>query len=122
MNFTSLSRRWTIGECSARPEEVIRCLIDAVAMHLPENSLGHVKGYVEFNHGAVFASSTLIPPKVSVQKTGDYQGGGMWVNVTMIFADLSREVMTAALEMAEGQIAQRWKFSRSDAAGGIHGD
>jgi hypothetical protein len=122
MNFTRLSRRWTIGECYDRPEEVIRCLIDAVAMHLPENSLGHVKGYVEFKHGAVFASSTLIPPKVSIQRTGDYQGGGMWVNVTMIFADLNREVMDAALEMAEDRIAQRWKCERSNVAGGVHGD
>lgn len=122
MNFTSLSRRLTIVECSAGPEEVIRSLIDAVAMHLPENSLGHVKGYVEFKHGAVFASSTLIPPEVSIQKTGDYQGGGMCVNLTMIFADLNRKVMAAALETAEGLIARRWKCQRTDAAGGIHGD
>jgi hypothetical protein len=122
MNFTSLSRRWTINECSARPEDVIRSLISAVVRHLPENSLGHVKGYVEFKHGAVFASSTLIPPEVILQKTGDYQGGSMWVNVTMIFFDLSREVLAAALEMAGGKLVQRWDCKLTDAAGGIHGD
>ncbi len=122
MNFTSLSRRWTIAECSARPEDVIRSLIDTVVGHLPENSLGHVKGYVEFQHGTVFASSTLIPPEVILQQTGDYQGGNMWVNVTMIFSDLSREVMAAALGMAADQIAQRWNCKMNDVTGEIHGD
>ena len=122
MNFTSLSRRWTIAECAARPEDVIRSLIDTVVENLPENSLGHVKGYVEFQHGAVFGSSTLIPPEVTIQQTGDYQGGNMWVNVTMIFSDLSREVMAAALGMAADQIAQRWNCKMNDVTGEIHGD
>ncbi len=122
MNFTSLSRRWTIAECSARPEDVIRSLIDTIVENLPENSLGHVKGYVEFQHGAVFASSTLIPPEVILQQTGDYQGGNMWVNVTMIFSDLSREVMAAALGMAADQIAERWNCKMNDVTGEIHGD
>ncbi len=122
MNFTSLSRRWTIAECSAKPEDVIRTLIDTVVGHLPENSLGHVKGYVEFEHGAVFASSTLIPPEVIFQKTGEYQGGNMWVNMTLIFSDMSQEVMAAALVMAEGQITQRWDCKMDDVTGEIHGN
>lgn len=122
MNFTRLSRRWTIAECSAGPEDVIRSLIDAVVGHLPENSLGHVKGYVEFQHGAVFGSSTLIPPEVILQQTGGYQGGNMRVNVTLVFSDLSREVMTAALEVAGDRIAQRWNCKMNDVTGENHGD
>lgn len=122
MNFSSLSRRWTITECSARPENVIRCLMDDVVEHLPENSLGHVKGYVAFQHGAVFASSTLIPPEVTLQQTGDYQGGKMRINVTMVFFDLNREVMAAALEMAGSRMAQRLNCKVNDIQGEIRGD
>ncbi len=122
MNFTSRSCRWTITECSTRPEDLIRSLIDAVVIHLPANSLGHVKGYVEFDGGAVFASSTLIPPEVTLQQTGEYRGGRIWMNVTLVFSDLSREVMAQALELAREKTEQRWNCTMEEVAGGIHGN
>jgi hypothetical protein len=77
---------------------------------------------VEFKHGTVFASSTLIPPEVNLQKTGDYQGGSLRLNVTMIFADLSSEIMAAALEMGRKEITRRWNCQMTATEGGIHGD
>lgn len=122
MNFNSRSCRWTITECAARPEDLIRSLIDAVVAHLPANSLGHVKGYVEFDNGSVFASSTLIPPEVTLQQNGKYRGGGMRMNITLIFSDMGRETMARALELARKKTEQRWNCTMEEVAGGIGGD
>lgn len=120
MNYGCHSCRWTVTECTTRPEVLIRSLMDAVVVHLPADSLGHVKGYVAFDGGSVFASSTLIPPGVTVQQTGAYHQGEMRINVTMVFSDLSREEMARALEQAGEKIGQEWNCTLHQVTGATH--
>lgn len=122
MNYACRSYRWRIRKCTARPEDLIRSLIDALVVHLSGDSLGHIKGYVAFGGGRVFASSALIPPEVSVKQTGEYHGGEMWMKVTLIFFNLSREVMDRAQELAVEKIVRLWDCAMEEGNGGQRGD
>lgn len=122
MNFTSISCRWTIEACPIRPEVLIRSLLQTTVEHLPLNSIGHVKGYAEFEQGAVFASSTIIPPDITLQQTGDYQGGIICLNIALIFSGLSREVLTRALESAREYTEKLYNVEFKKKTRGIDGD
>jgi len=121
MNFASTSHRWIIEACPIRTEVLIRSLLQTTVKHLPPSSIGHIKGYAEFKQGAVFASSTIIPPDITLQQTGDYQSGIICLNIALIFSNLSREVLTRALESARGYTEKLYNVEFKK-AGGVDGD
>ncbi len=108
MNFTHQSWCWRIAKCTTKPEVLLRSLIEAVVADLPANSLGHIKGYVDFDSGTVFASSTLVPPGVTLDQRGEYHQGAMQIHLTMIFYNLSQAVMAKALALAVEETQQHW--------------
>jgi hypothetical protein len=108
MNFNSAARRWEVEACPVSPDLFIRSLLEAAVHRLPDESLGHAKGYVEFDGGAVFASSTLIPPDIQIRRQGDYHGGKMDINLVLIFADLKRDILIEAITLAGAAVAERW--------------
>lgn len=108
MNFNSAARTWVVSECPVGPELLIRSLLEAAVQHLPDESLGHAKGYAEFTGGAVFASTTLIPPDIQIRHQGDYHGGKMDINLVLIFAELDRDVLREAIILAGDAVAKRW--------------
>ncbi len=120
MNYVSISCRWIVDACLARPEVLIKYFLEMAIQHLPENTLGHIKGYAEFDGGAVFASSTLIPPEVKLHQTGDYHGGKMFINVTMIFADQSHEILSQAMDLARQKTTARWHCDLKEISGDRH--
>jgi len=72
MKFASVSGRWSIQDYGGGPEELMRSLTQKVVDELPQGSLGHVKGFAEFDGGEVYVSSTLIPVEINLSTKGKF--------------------------------------------------
>ncbi len=97
MEFTSYSGKWDVRCSSSTPEEIALALAEACKRRLPPEALGHIKIIVEFPGGSVFASSTIIPPEITVQQEGSYSGGSVRVSGVLIFMGLSIELLEDVL-------------------------
>jgi hypothetical protein len=104
MEFVCLSRQWRMHPRDATPEVIIRALMEALVRNLPGQALGHAKLYAEYEAGAVFASSVVVPPDVTVQKTGTYLGGEISASITLVFADVPLQRLSDALAEAETEV------------------
>jgi hypothetical protein len=100
MEFASHSKKWEVRTYSNTPEELIKCVLKACVGLLPDTALGHLKGFLEFEGGSVFASSSLIPPEITLRTEGEYRGGDMVLGVTLIFMDLDVEFLSDVLSRA----------------------
>ena len=121
MNYSSLCRRWRSGSCQAPPETLLKTLLASAIRKLPPGSLGHAKGYAEYSGGAVFASSTILPPEIKVQQQGKYQGGEIKINLALIFAEVEIEVLERALRAARQEAQERWSCQLQELIGEIDG-
>jgi hypothetical protein len=121
MNYSSVCRRWRSGSCQAPPETLLKALLASAIKKLPEGSLGHAKGYAEYSGGAVFASSTILPPEIKMQQQGEYQGGEIKINLALIFAEMDSEVLEAALGAAHQEAQERWDCQLQELIGEIDG-
>jgi hypothetical protein len=101
MKFASVSRRWSVEDYDGGPEELMRSLADKVVLELPKDSLGHVKGFAEFDGGEVYVSSTLIPEEINLSVKGAFKGGAITANMVLIFAGLDADIMERALELGK---------------------
>jgi hypothetical protein len=113
MEFSSYSKKWEVQGCSENPEELVKSVLEACAEYLPDTALGHLKGFLEFDKGSVFASSSLIPPEITLRTEGEYNGGDMVLGATLIFMDLDVEFLSdilsrAAMEVC-GQLGCKFK-------------
>lgn len=106
MEFSSYSKKWEVQGCSENPEKLIKSVLGVCAEHLPNTALGHLKGFLEFDSGSVFASSTLIPPEITLRSEGKYSGGDMVLGVTLIFMDLDVEFLSDALSTAAMEVCE----------------
>ena len=120
MEFVSVSKRWKILETQSAPEGVATSLMEQITKHLPSDALGHAKLYVEYDGGALFASTTLIPPDISIRHQGQFGGGDMTVNVTLIFGDLTKELLADALWAARRELEAMGLY-RLEEIGAEHG-
>ncbi len=109
MNFSSASRKWTVSNGDFEPQVLITIFLQSVAKHLPGEALGHAKIYVEFEGGAAFGSSTLIPDELHIQTTGTFTEGDVWIGATLIFGDVERRILLAALEIAQHDVETKLK-------------
>lgn len=100
MEFTSYCGKWEVLCSAANPEEFATVLIQACKRRLPPEALGHIKAIVEFSGGSIFASSTIIPPEITVQVQGSYGGGGMMVHGALIFMGLSGALLKDVLSLS----------------------
>jgi hypothetical protein len=78
--------------------------MEKVVKRLPDTALGHAKGYVEFQDGTAFASSTVVPPQIDVKCTGEYKGGDMNIHLTLIFVGIEEDVLKTALDQARSEV------------------
>ena len=109
MNFSSASRKWTVNNGDFEPQVLITIFLQSVAKHLPREALGHAKIYVEFDGGAAFGSSTLIPDELHIQTTGTFSEGDMRIGAALIFGDVERSILLTALEVAEHDVETQLK-------------
>ncbi|HJM83627.1 MAG TPA: hypothetical protein QF720_08585 [Nitrospinota bacterium] len=100
MKFETVSSNWLI-EGAKNPKDVIETFVKGIIEYMPENSLGHIKGFVEFDGGRVFASSALIPPDINFTNEGLYSGGPINLYMTLIFGDVDQLILTSAMNNGE---------------------
>lgn len=103
MEFASVSGRWSAEDYGGGPEELIRALAEKVIAQLPEDALGHVKGFAEFDGGEVYVSSTLVPEGINLLAKGEFKGGAITANMVLLFAGLSGGALERALELGRLQ-------------------
>ena len=108
MNYTNVCRLWRVAESSASPRELLTTMLQEVLAHVPADSLGHAKGYAQYPGGAVFASTTVVPPEIRVQKHGEFGGGELEINLALIFSGLSRDILESAVAAAHQRAEQQW--------------
>ncbi len=101
MKFASVSGRWSVEDYDGGPEELMRSFADKVVLELPKSSLGHVKGFAEFDGGEVYVSSTLIPAEINLSVKGEFKGGAITANMVLVFAELTADIMEHALELGK---------------------
>jgi hypothetical protein len=104
MEYVSASRRWKIKGAKNPLEDLVKPLMNAIIEKLPSDALGHAKFYLEYEGGALFASSTLIPPELNTRHTGEYRGGDIVANVTLIFGDLEQDLISDVLLAARREL------------------
>jgi len=104
MKFASVSGRWFVEDYGGGPEELMRSLAGKVVAELPQDSLGHVKGFAEFDGGEVYVSSTLIPAEVNLSKKGEFKGGAITANMVLVFAGLTAGFLERALELGKLEV------------------
>ncbi|MEW6267597.1 MAG: hypothetical protein AB1641_31380 [Thermodesulfobacteriota bacterium] len=107
MDFASVSRQWRVRADELGPEALAELILEAVVKRLPDQALGHAKLSVDYEGGMVFASSSLIPPEITVRKRGDYAGGRMDVSLVLIFGNLEAERLSAVLLSAREDLESR---------------
>jgi hypothetical protein len=107
MEFASHSKKWEVQDYSDSPEKLIKSVLSACARHLPKDTLGHMKGFLEFARGSVFASSSIIPPEITLRSEGRYSGGKMVLSVTLIFMGLDAEFLNDAVSRAAMEVCER---------------
>jgi hypothetical protein len=100
VEFASCSRKWDVRCSSSTPKEIAVALAEACKRRLPPQSLGHIKIIVEFTGGSIFASSTIIPPEITVQQEGSYSGGSVIVSGVLIFMGLPLELLEDVLSQS----------------------
>lgn len=101
MKFASVSGRWSIKDYDGGPKDLMRLLADKVVVELPKDSLGHVKGFAEFDGGEVYVSSTLIPEGINLSAKGEFKGGAITANMVLVFAELTADIMQRALTIGK---------------------
>ncbi len=121
MNYSSACRRWRCGPCQAPPEALLNTLLASAIGQLPPGSLGHAKGYAEYAGGAIFASSTIVPPDIKIQQRGEYQGGEIRINLALIFAEMDAAILERALRAARQEAQERWDCRLQEFTGEIDG-
>jgi len=108
MSFTNVCRCWRVIDCPASPRELLTSMLQVAVRRLPSNSLGHAKGYAQYAGGALFASTTVVPPDIGVQEQGEFQGGDVEINLVLIFSDLDQEVLEEAVAAAREHARGQW--------------
>lgn len=93
-------------------KEVVRCL--------PLNSLGHAKAYAQYSGGALFASTTVVPPDIGMQEQGKFQGGKVEINLALIFSDLDQETMEKAVAASRQHVREKWGCGFQEIKGEIY--
>ncbi|VAX20015.1 hypothetical protein MNBD_NITROSPINAE04-2720 [hydrothermal vent metagenome] len=104
MKFASASGRWLIEDYNGGPEGLMRSLTQKVVDELPQDALGHVKGFAEFDGGEVYVSSTLIPVEINLSTKGKFKGGAITANMVLVFAELTADIMEQALELGKQKV------------------
>lgn len=121
MNFSSVCRRWRVVDCPALPRQILTVMLYETLVHLPSDSLGHAKGYAQYPGGALFASTTVVPPDIRVQEHGEFTGGEVEINLALIFSDLDKEVLEQAVAASRQRVEQQWGCGLIEILGEING-
>ena len=111
MQFATASRRWRVTGPEAEPGELLRTILEEAVAGLPPESLGHAKGYVEHRDGVAFASTTIVPPDITVHRTSNCCGPDEIVHLTLVFADLDTGLLAGALERARARAEACWNLN-----------
>ncbi len=109
MEFSSYGKKCVVQGYKNKPEMLILEIMNACIMALPTDALGHIKSFLEYTGGSVFASSTIIPSDVTLRVNGTYGGGDMVLGMTLIFMGLKYELLSYVLTKAVKEVCRNHK-------------
>lgn len=103
--FNSVSATWTLPGLARSRYAIIGCMLRALDETLPAGALGHVKGFLDYRYGKTFFGNTVFSSaramdSVHLHEEGAYWGGGLEINVALIFFMLDKPTLQASLDNA----------------------